>query len=313
MTHIMSEYHYELEEVILEQCGIKVRKYREDPSVLTKYILENKFDDILEYLHPKDNDDALFQVLGKLILQTGAKLPQFIKEKVIQTTKWDYDKKKYKWFHNVWKLRQFYLQDFQKRIFNHVEGKVSYLTDLKIHSENVLKKTLIGMEQVKSSLKLHNSNYIEYINLDGCNLIDFPKELFEFKSLSMLSLEHNQIRYIPESIETFKDLKKLYLNGNRLTSIPYNLGRLVNLEILDLSYNLLENMPKSFSNLKNLHTLRLNNNKLNKIPDIFETLNNLSIIDLRENPLKNLPNSIKLHYSRPRTYATKAFLCKIND
>ena len=260
----MSEEHYYWREIFLEKCGIVLSEYQGDRNILNKAILEKHLDDFINIAN-KSGDVSAHQTLAVLILQVGAKMPNDLKEKVLESIKWENDNKRYSWSPYVINVRKVYLEDFKQKIISCKNNNASFLINLKrIHDDKELEKTLIGLEQLNSFSRLEAFEKINYINLDSCELTEVPEEVFKFSSLSILSLDNNKI----------KDL-------------PSNWGGLISLKSIYLSYNHIESLPSSLGNLKNLRSLYLNNNNLKSIPDTFKTLK--CIFYLRNNPIKNIP------------------------
>ena len=299
----MSEEHYYWREIFLEKCGIVLSEYRNDRNMLNKAILEEHLDDLINYTN-KSGSISAHQTLVVLILQVGTDLPNDLKEEVLESLKWKNDNRRYSWSPYVINVRRVYLEDFRQKIISYKDYNPSFLINLrKIHDDKKLEKTLIGLEQFKSSSKSKKSKEINYLNLDSCELTEVPEELFKFSDLSALSLDNNYLTSIQDSIINLRNLKSLYLANNRIKTLPSNIGSLTSLESIFLSYNQIESLPLSFGNLKNLRSLYLNNNNLKSIPDIFKTLR-LSIFSLRNNPIKNIPIFLKESSSFKKIFST---------
>ena len=120
--------------------GLKFDHYWFHREILTREDLDHKLERILEYLEhlegtidnpPKygsrvsswDSLVIAYQILGVLILQTGAILPKKVKKVILETTTWKYDKKR-GWSSDpkIIRARKFYLKDFRKKIKNHKTG-----------------------------------------------------------------------------------------------------------------------------------------------------------------------------------------------
>jgi len=281
----MLEEHYYWIELFFEKCGIVFLEYQKYRSILNKAILEEHLDNLINYAN-KSGDISAHQTLAVLILQVGAKLPNDLKEKVLESLKWENDNKRYSWAPYVISVRKVYLEDFRQKILSYKNDNTSFLINLRrIHDDKELEKTLIGLEQLRSFSKLKTFEKINYINLDSCKLTEIPEEIFKFSNLSALSLDNNYLTTLPDSIISLQNLKRLYLTNNKIITLPSNIGSLTSLESIYLSYNQIESLPMSLGNLKNLRSLYLNDNNLKSIPGIFKSLK-LSTFDLRNNPIK---------------------------
>ncbi len=288
---MLEEYYY-WEELFLEECNIQFSEYEYNRNVLKRSILEKHLDD-LTYLVDKSKDNAALQTLVVLILQVGARLPNNLKEKVLKSLNWLGDNNRYHWSPYAIKIRKIELEDFKNKVLNYKSGLKSFLLDLKIHYDKDLKHTSIGVEQMKSLIKIEKCDYINYINLDSCGLLSMPKALTKFPNLTCLSLDNNNITSLPDLLDNLCNLKKLYLMNNKIDYISSNIGCLSNLESIYLSYNQVDTLPLSFKELKNLRSLYLDNNKIKVVPDIFNNLEKLSYFDLRNNPIMSMPNSLR--------------------
>ena len=283
----MSEEHYYWREIFLEKCGIVLSEYQGDRNILNKAILEKHLDDFINIAN-KSGDISAHQTVTVLILQVGAKLPNYLKEKVLESLEWENDNKRYSWSPYVINVRKVYLEDFRQKILSYKENDASFLINLRrIHDDKELEKTLIGLEQLNSFSRLKTCEKINYINLDSCELTGVPEEVFKFSNLYALSLDNNCLTTLPDSIINLRNLKRLYLSNNKIKILPSNMGSLTSLESIYLSYNHIESLPSSLGNLKNLRSLYLKNNSLKLIPDIFKTLK-LKTFDLRNNPIKDI-------------------------
>ncbi len=305
----MSEEHYYWNEIFFEKCGIVLSEYQNDRNMLNKAILERHLDDLIN-LANRSGDISAHQTLTVLILQVGAKLPNDLKEKVLESLEWENDNKRYHWSSFVVNVRKVYLEDFRQKILSYRNNNISFLINLRrIHDDKKLEKTLIGLEQLNSFSRLRTFEKIDYINLDSCRLADMPEEVFRFSNLSALSLDNNFLTTLPDSIINLHNLKKLYLINNKIKILPSSIGSLTSLESIYLSYNQIESLPSSLGNLKNLRSLYLNNNNLKSIPDTFRTLN-LNIFNLRNNRIKDIPVFLKESSKYKKVFSTKAFLNK---
>eukprot|EP00241_Pyramimonas_parkeae_P009991 CAMPEP_0114255164 /NCGR_PEP_ID=MMETSP0058-20121206/17401_1 /TAXON_ID=36894 /ORGANISM="Pyramimonas parkeae, CCMP726" /LENGTH=135 /DNA_ID=CAMNT_0001369501 /DNA_START=238 /DNA_END=641 /DNA_ORIENTATION=+ len=100
------------------------------------------------------------------------------------------------------------------------------------------------------------------IRLEGRNLEDIPKEVFNRDKLQSLLLARNYITQIGPSISTLHNLKTLDLSHNRITVIAPEIGTLAALQELNLEGNLLESLPPQLGGLLFLTGLNLHRNPL---------------------------------------------------
>lgn len=83
---------------------------------------------------------------------------------------------------------------------------------------------------------------------------EFPEEIMKSRSeiITDVYLKENSITEFPRDLWQFKSLKNLYLSGNDIKVLPKEIGMLVSLKSLDLSGNLLTCVPEEISQLDHL-------------------------------------------------------------
>lgn len=135
------------EKYFINFCELDFDQYWFHEEVLTQEILEAHLDDIvdkiigfIDYVYKPELrprlpshgdgywvlsiDDILIglQVLGVLILQTGAYLPDLVRRGILYSTMWEYDKKR-EWSEPFEDERKENLMKFRVAIINHRLGK----------------------------------------------------------------------------------------------------------------------------------------------------------------------------------------------
>lgn len=102
------------------------------------------------------------------------------------------------------------------------------------------------------------------------------------KSLTLLNLESNNLKYLPEQLVKLDKLITLNINSNELTALPTGLGNLRNLKVLIASNNSLSILPGS---IKRCHFQLLNlcNNNF-----ISYRQNNVSVTTPKNFPVPTL-------------------------
>ncbi len=108
--------------------------------------------------------------------------------------------------------------------------------------------------------------------------------------LTALSLDHNELRELPEWIGGLTRLTRLLLDRNRLHTVPASIGRLTRLRELGLDFNRLVSVPDNLGNLTRLTQLRLYDNGLTTLPDTLRNLTALTDLPLGMNALRSLPD-----------------------
>jgi len=239
--------------IIEEKCGFDFDDYLMNKLAFKREDLEPYLDIIIENIAGYENAYLGFQILALLILETGAILPKEVKESVLWSTNWEFDKELGVWPESE-NLRKFCLSDFREKIKNYISGKRTYLSDLKIGLDSEFEKSCIGIKRLHELVKSREIAQYDYVNLDHCDLNIIPESIFELTHLTLLSLEHNN-----------------------LTEIPEEIGNLVNLEFLWLDYNNIEHLPKILTKLKMPANICLLNNKIRALPKVLKE-SNLNII-----------------------------------
>ncbi len=93
-----------------------------DRKILEPHLNEI-IDEILSQEYPTTLDATLvgFQILGLLIIQTGAQLPDIVRYSILFSTTWEYDKRR-GWAKLVENERKNNLEKFRNAIINHKTG-----------------------------------------------------------------------------------------------------------------------------------------------------------------------------------------------
>ncbi len=244
--------------IVEEFCDLDYEDYYMDKIILTQKALEQNLDEIIrriEKIKSQFDDpplysvhitcleaiDIAYQILALLLLETGSYVPEVVKEKVLKSTEWEFDKQ-WDWDENALKIRKFYLNEFREKILHHEPGKKEKFVDLKVHSDKEFDEMCIGLTMLKEYIESGKIKDISHINLDCQNLTEIPN--------SVLKLTH---------------IKKLSLDKNNIVALPQNIDDLVNLEHLSLLDNKIKELPPTFKNLKNLDDLTLYGNPVSSI------------------------------------------------
>jgi hypothetical protein len=94
---------------------------------------------------------------------------------------------------------------------------------------------------------------LKSLTISDNNLLFFPPEIFEIKSLEKLNMSNNRIGILSEKLRELPHLKELNLENNRLKSLPLWLAELNALETLNIKGN--EIKAEDILQLKNLSPL----------------------------------------------------------
>ncbi|XP_044178901.1 ras suppressor protein 1-like [Acropora millepora] len=142
-----------------------------------------------------------------------------------------------------------------------------------------------GLTQLRNLVRL---------TLSHNRLTTLPESIGGLESLEYLNVFHNHIEELPMALGNLKKLKYFNAAVNRLSSLPRGLGTASGLEILDLTYNNLQkgSLPGNFSVMKQLRALYLGDNDFETLPDDIGEFRNLQVLVLRDNELIALPKTL---------------------
>ena len=148
---------------------------------------------------------------------------------------------------------------------------------------------LYKLEKVREVFKMEKQSlrYIfetERIYQDNKGIVEIPKEIDVLKNLKTLSLNDNNIQYVPELPLSLKDLR---MSDNNLTKIPKSIKNLPKLKNLELEVNnitKIEKLPES------LEIMTLHSNNIEKIPD--DLPNSLKYLYLTNNHIETIPETL---------------------
>lgn len=276
-SRILDNADFTWEKWIIELCGIDYCAYSSDPKVLTMKILDGNLDKIVErieelnktvderpyrgkvlfgepvydeFIYSHEQASLAYQILALLILETASFLPEKVKQEVLKSTTWEYDKR-WGWSPDLVDDRKFFLKQF-RRALRRYNGKKCFVENIPNNSSFLEKN--IGIDDFINYLnskysfkKLLKAFSLKFLYLDMCQLETIPKEVFLCKNLEELSLSNNSLTGIPEEIGRLSHLKKLILSHNKISRLPDEIGRLKNLELLWVDDNQLTSLPPSLS------------------------------------------------------------------
>lgn len=246
-------------------CGLDSESYLIDKNVLTQKALEQNLDEIIrriEKIKSQFDDppeysvhitsleaiDIAYQILALLLLETGSYVPEVVKEKVLKSTDWEFDKK-WDWDENALKIRKFYINEFREKILRHESGVKEKFIDLKVHSDKEFDEMCIGLTMLNDYIESGKINDVSHVNLDCQNLTEIPRSVLELTHIKKLSLDKNNIVVLPQNIDNLLNLEHLSLLKNKIVSLPITIKNLKKLFRLKLFGNPvsnktpLENLP----------------------------------------------------------------------
>lgn len=147
-----------------------------------------------------------------------------------------------------------------------------------------------------SGLKQHyeTAKKTGVLKLSQSKLEEFPPQLRALPAncLRTLDLSENKFAQIPDSIQSFVQLKILNISHNRLVTLPEVLGKLTKLENLNASNNRITALPASLSNLTHIKQVNLSDNRLTEFPLMLCGLKHLDVLDVSKNQLSVIPDGV---------------------
>jgi Leucine-rich repeat (LRR) protein len=136
---------------------------------------------------------------------------------------------------------------------------------------------------------------LESLFLNNNQLVIPPTDqLSTLQQLTTLSLEHNRLTILPDTLWQLTSLTRLNLSDNPLSHLPVELGRLLHLHELWLAnLNLYDISLNIFAHLNQLEKLSLKGNHLRCLPNDIGHLIDLRWLTVEDNELNDLPDCLR--------------------
>ena len=116
------------------------------------------------------------------------------------------------------------------------------------------------------------------IGADGSRML-LP-QVGEFKNLESLSIDINQILFLPADIGKLGKLMSLSAALNKLTSLPNEIAGLKNLRSLNIGKNDFKTFPDAITSITSLESINMESNPMPAIPATINNLKNLKELNL---------------------------------
>ncbi|CAH2083536.1 unnamed protein product [Euphydryas editha] len=185
-------------------------------------------------------------------------------------------------FTGLQKLEQIFIFD------NNAPLKLENQTFSNLPSLYNLKLYRSFIEHIPAELFVNTTN-LKTLSLQGNNITYLPNNIFKSVKLNDLNLSHNNIGYLYSDVFLEQSsMTELKLGNNDLKSLPVGLFSNMNsLKVLDLGYNSIGYLNKStFNGLVSLTELLLTRNRIEQLDQaIFDFTTSLEVLDLSMNNL----------------------------
>ena len=233
---------------MLDACGIDYSNFFQDERILTRENLEKNFKFLRKMIGNRSSRRAPYFVFGYFILVTDAKMPEDLRHKILDNTKWE-DEESNWIIQNNRIMRKIYLNDFSEKVRKHKPGqKLHPIRLIYLNGKNDLytkyrANTIIGINEFNKACKDGRIYKTKHINLQGWGLKEIPKIILKIKNLESLSLDYNQIKEISEDILELTSLKILSLDYNEFHEFPNSITKLRVIEDLSFDNNYISELP----------------------------------------------------------------------
>jgi hypothetical protein len=146
-----------------------------------------------------------------------------------------------------------------------------------------------------------------------CKIIQWIENTNKLELIQELTIESNQVEFLPNSIVKLKSLKSLNISYNKCRLLPTNFQRLTEIVSFNAIGNEISELPEGVFEWKYIKYLHLQSNLINAISDKIENLSTLNYLNLSSNQLTVIPSSVsRLSELRElHLYANK--ICRLPD
>jgi hypothetical protein len=183
----------------------------------------------------------------------------------------------------------------QKKSIDFNENKLIEKEKISFKALDLTTERHTGLNMLINDLpkNLFKFKHLKRLHLDCNRIKSIPDELGQnLHGLEILTLSHNKLKILPQSISNLKHLTSLHLSNNRFETVPDVVFELKSLRFLDVSSNQLIELSTKIGLLKSLETLLLFENCLTNLPEDIGKLQQLRTLWLGNNKLKKLPRDI---------------------
>jgi len=177
-------------------------------------------------------------------------------------------------------------------------NKYKKLINMKDGSPDAIQEILTKIDNINDSIErmLDNAKIISLDNSKQSSTPILPKDVEKFSCINC------KLKEFPYWLTNYKNLTTIILEKNNIKSVQ--VPKMLQLKYLDLSNNKVKNIDGDFADIPNLEYLYLNGMNLKKLPTSIIKLPKLKILDIRgnnipfseiKNLIQSMPNTLIIH------------------
>lgn len=119
-----------------------------------------------------------------------------------------------------------------------------------------------------------------------------PESIGNWTKLNELTISSVNLKYLPESIRNFKELKIFRINNTLLDALPISIGSWTKLEDLNISHMKIRKLPEVVGNFKNLTKFYLDYTLCDELPISIKNWVSLQFALIENNQFTEIPTGI---------------------
>ena len=169
-AQILDDEELDLLSFMLDACGIDDGDFFEDERILTRENVEKNLKFLMKMVESRSSRRAAYFVIGYLILITGSRMPEDLRYRILNNTKWEYEENG--WLDENKKIeRKIYLNDFREKILKHIPSqkfhpiRLTYLNGKNNPYNKYRADTIIGINEFYDACRTGEIYKAIHINL----------------------------------------------------------------------------------------------------------------------------------------------------
>ena len=189
------------------------------------------------------------------------------------------------------------IKDFQSLEELNIKGNGLESVDNGILQLKNLRKLTISSNSISQIPDISSLCNLEFLDCSSNGLLEIPESIFSLLKLKILDFGYNHnIKSISDKIHQLQDLESLSLEVNDIEFLPPKFSQLKNLLSLNVSVNPLKNHLDIITKLPKLTSLNICENRCKEeqisIPNSIKNLKLLTYLDMSYCNLKDIPACI---------------------